>query len=135
MADAVPSQLDARRFPASQRLRMRLEPRGHAEVVQQAIGIERQEELLVADHRVAERPVEQADLVEREGTREGRDLVGDAIGWPRGGCGDGHGNADGAQQRLAKIGHATLRRTDYTRRLKGSAQPPSAVITGKNSIV
>ena len=24
---------------------------------------------------------------------------------------------------------------DYTRRLEGSAQPPSAVITGKNSIV
>ena len=43
-------------------------PGGHAEVVQQAVGIEREEEGLVAQPRVPERPVEQADVLERERT-------------------------------------------------------------------
>ena len=78
MADAVSAQLDVRRLPAAQRLRRRGQAGVDAEVVQQPIGIERQEVSLIAGHRIFERAVEQPHGFRREGLRRGLDLVGDA---------------------------------------------------------
>ena len=78
MADAVAAQLDIRRLPAAERLRRRGQPRVDAEVVQQAIGIQRQEVSLISSHRLFERTVQQPHRFRREGTCRWFDLVGDA---------------------------------------------------------
>ena len=62
VACAVPAELDVRRFPSAERLCRRRQSGVQPKRVQQAIRIEREEKLLVAQHRVAERSVEQPDL-------------------------------------------------------------------------
>ena len=56
---------------------MSRQARRQPEGVEQAIFVEAEEILLVADHRVAERPVEQLDLVEPERAGLRGDLIGD----------------------------------------------------------
>src|SRR5206468_11104411 len=68
VTDAGPRELNGGRLPSTEGLRVRLETRRHAKGVQQPIGVEREQELLVPHHRVAERTVEQADFVERKRT-------------------------------------------------------------------
>ena len=68
-------ELDVRRFPPSQRLRGRRKTGVHPKVVQQAVGIERQEIRLIAGHRLFEWTVEQPHGLWREWPRRALDLV------------------------------------------------------------
>lgn len=77
MAQAVAAQLDVGRLPSAERFRRGRQARVDAEVVEQAIDIEREQVLLVTKHRVAERPVEQPDVGQVERLRLRGDLVRD----------------------------------------------------------
>ena len=66
MPDEVPSQAAARRFPASQRLRLRRQPRRHAEIVQQPVGVQCVQVTPIRLLRLFAVSVRQADLTQTE---------------------------------------------------------------------
>ena len=83
VADCVAAELDVGRLPPAKRFSGRWQSRGHAEVVQQTILVEAEQVFLIANHRVAERAVEQTHVLQRERHRLQRDLVGHPVGRAR----------------------------------------------------
>src|SRR2546425_10127951 len=62
MTETMAPQLDIRRFPPTERLGRRRQSRVHSEVVQQPIHVNAQQILLIAQHCLAEGPVQQAHV-------------------------------------------------------------------------
>src|ERR1035437_2876440 len=74
MAETVAAQLAFRLLPAAERLRARRQADVHPEGVQQPVGIETQQISLIPQHRIAERPVEQAHVRQGKRLRRPRDF-------------------------------------------------------------
>src|SRR5262249_854344 len=53
-------------FPSAERLSRRRQPGCHAKVVQQPVQVEAQQVLLVSQHRILERPIQKAHVLEAE---------------------------------------------------------------------
>ena len=75
VAEAVAAQLDIRGLPPSQRPGRRRQPRRDAEHVQEPVGVDTEQVLLVAQHGVEERAVKQAHVLEIEGGCLDRDFA------------------------------------------------------------
>jgi len=100
--DRVPAQLDVGRLPPTQRLRGGWEAGVDAEVVQEAVGIEIQQQRAVEIHRPLERTVEEADLAQRERPGLEGDFVGDGGGECRCGDHDDSGSDDAAHEAILR---------------------------------
>src|ERR1044072_2572041 len=88
MPDGVTAQLDVRSLPSTERLGRGGKGRRDSEVVKQPILIQAEQVLLVANHRVAERAVEQTDVLQCERNGLGRDFVGYTVDHER--CRENH---------------------------------------------